>query len=108
MKIVGRLIVLASVVGFTLPAAAGDYDFDYGDKNKMRGAWFMCSTTGFREGDCPEVFKKCWLPPMTYRKNHKTKTHCEEPPDFTSSQEDADKAHADAIERIQQGTPSMP
>ena len=77
--------------------AGSAYDFDYKDKNHMRGAYTMCATTGFTQGDCPKVLEKCWKPPMIYKKKHKIKTYCTGTPSFSTSQEDIDMAHDEAL-----------
>lgn len=71
--------------------AGGEFDFDWKDKNDMRGAWMMCSTTGFTEGDCPKVYTKCWQPPMIYRKKKKIKTYCTGAPNFSVSDSDVER-----------------
>jgi len=64
-------------LAFAAPAVLADspFEFDYDSKNDMRGASFMCATTGFTEGECPTVLKKCWKPPMIYFKRHKSHYH---------------------------------
>lgn len=96
------LIVAALLSSVSVSASAGEFDFDWNDKNDMRGAWFMCNTTGFRGDGCPEVYKKCWLPPMTYRKSHKTKTFCTDPPDFTSNDDDKNRALDEGSKRAKE------
>lgn len=93
MKAILLLGVLSCV---SVSVSASEFDFDYDDKNDMRGAFKMCATTGFTQGDCPKVYQKCWMPPMTYRKNHKTKTYCVDEPNFTSTEDDKNKALEEA------------
>lgn len=80
--------------------AAGEYDFDYDNRNDMRGAWFVCGFTAFTEGDCPEVFEKCWQPPMIYlrcnRHGCSTRSYCTNPPSFTMSNRDVQRANQNA------------
>lgn len=104
-----RTLTLISVLltfGVATTAFAGDYDFDYGDKNKMRGAWKMCATKGFNGGDCPKVYQKCHVPPMIYHHHGHTKSYCTDEPSFGSSEEDNTKAHDEATRRVQQGIPT--
>lgn len=75
----------------TFSVFASEFDFDYNDKNDMRGAWKMCATTGFTQGDCPKVYQKCWQPPMIYRKKRKTKTYCVDEPGFSVSEDDKNR-----------------
>lgn len=88
---------------------AGDYDFDWKDKNDMRGAWFLCAPTGFTLGDCPKVLTKCWLPPLIYFQPHKShfhvRTECVKLPNFFVSVDDIDDALAEAKRRISNGLP---
>jgi hypothetical protein len=83
----------------TTVIASSEYDFDYGDKNKMRGAWTACATTGFTEGDCPTVYEKCWQSPMTH--HHGDKTYCTDPPDFSVSDDDKNRYLEEASKRAQ-------
>jgi len=84
--------VIAVALLFSSSAFAGsEFDFDWNDKNDMRGAWMMCATTGFVGGDCPKVYVKCWRPPMIYRKKHKIKTYCVDAPNFSMTEEDVDR-----------------
>lgn len=85
------ILISCALLFISASVSAGEFDFDYNDKNDMRGAYFMCSTTGFTQGDCPKVYQKCWLPPMTYRKKHKTKTYCVDAPNFSVSDSDRDR-----------------
>ena len=85
MKLLKSLIFIS----FLLPMrvlAAGDFNFDWDDKNDMRGAWLMCATTAFIGGDCPKVLIKCWQPPLLYIDcdggGCSTKTECMKPPVF--------------------------
>lgn len=79
------ILITGALLCLSASVSASEFDFDYNDKNDMRGAYFMCSTTGFTQGDCPKVYQKCWLPPMIYRKKHKTKTYCVDAPNFSVS-----------------------
>ncbi len=84
--------MIAVALLFSSSAFAGsEFDFDWNDKNDMRGAWMMCSTTGFTEGDCPKVYTKCWKPPMIYRKKKKIKTYCVDAPNFSVSDSDVER-----------------
>jgi len=58
------ILITGALLCLSASVSASEFDFDYDDKNDMRGAYFMCSTTGFTQGDCPKVYQKCWLPPM--------------------------------------------
>jgi hypothetical protein len=71
--------------------AGSEFDFDWNDKNDMRGAWEMCETTGFTGGECPKVYQKCWQPPMIYRKKHKTKTYCKDDSKFSVGESDKNR-----------------
>mgnify|MGYP003617744541 FL=1 len=84
------ILITGALLCLSASVSASEFDFDYNDKNDMRGAYFMCSTTGFTQGDCPKVYQKCWLPPMIYRKKHKTKTYCVDAPNFSVSDSDKD------------------
>lgn len=84
------ILITGALLCLSASVSASEFDFDYNDKNDMRGAYFMCSTTGFTQGDCPKVYQKCWLPPMIYRKKHKTKTYCVDAPNFSVSDSDSD------------------
>lgn len=103
MKLTIAAIGVACLASVSLSASAGEYDFDWKDRNHMRGAWTMCATTGFTEGDCPKVFQKCWQPPMIYRKRHKTRTYCKDDPDFFMGQEDTDRALGEANKKVEEG-----
>ena len=96
------VIVGALLLGISVSASAGEFDFDWKEKNDMRGAYTMCATTGFTQGDCPKVYQKCWLPPMIYRKKHKTKTYCVDAPNFTSSEDDKNRALDEGSKRAQE------
>lgn len=92
------------IVGLALSAhalAGTELDFDWDDKNDMRGAWSMCVTTGFTGGDCPKVYTQCWKPPMIYRKKHKIKTYCVDTPSFSVSDSDKDRYLEEANKRAQ-------
>ena len=84
------ILITGALLCLSASVSASEFDFDYNDKNDMRGAYFMCSTTGFTQGDCPKVYQKCWLPPMIYRKKHRTKTYCVDAPNFSVSVSDSD------------------
>lgn len=97
-----RLLIIGLLI--CSGAFASEFDFDYGDKNDMRGAWKMCATTGFTEGDCPKVYQKCWQPPMIYRKKHKTKTYCVDDPIFSTSEDDKNRYLEEGSKRAQEIT----
>lgn len=100
-----RLILLGLFV--TGSAFAGsEFDFDYNDKNDMRGAYSMCATTGFTQGDCPKVYQKCWQPPMIYRKKHKTKTYCVDAPKFSVSDSDKNRYLDEGARRANENSDS--
>jgi len=89
------IIIIAIIIGLgqspTL-SYANPYQFDFKNKNHMRGAWFLCGMVAFSKGECPKVFRKCWQPPLLEikRKGLKTKivTTCWKPPSFKMSQKD--------------------
>lgn len=85
------ILITGALLCISASVSASEFDFDYNNKNDMRGAYFMCSTTGFTQGDCPKVYQKCWLPPMIYRKKRKTKTYCVDAPSFSVSDSDRDR-----------------
>lgn len=98
-----RLILIGMLFsGFAV--AGSEFDFDYDDKNDMRGAWQACATTGFTHGDCPKVYQKCWQPPMIYRKKHKTKTYCVDRPNFGVSDSDKDRYLDEGAKRAEKIT----
>ena len=84
-------IAILAVVFSGVAVAGSEFDFDWNDKNDMRGAWEMCETTGFTGGECPKVYQKCWQPPMIYRKHHKTRTHCKKDSRFSVGEEDVNR-----------------
>lgn len=86
-RLAAAFVLVLPVIAF----AGSEFDFDWDDKNDMRGAWMMCATTGFTGDGCSKVYQKCWQPPMIYRKKHKTKTFCEDPPDFSVSESDKNR-----------------
>ncbi len=96
--------IFAVIVGAVLLSPAmsysGDYDFNYDSKNDMRGAFMMCATTGFTQGDCSKVLTKCWQPPMIWFQRHRShyhvKTHCVEMPNFFVSSAEKDQILVDA------------
>lgn len=71
--------------------AGSEFDFDWDDKNDMRGAWQACATKGFIGGDCPKVKVKCGQPPMIYHRRGKTKSYCVDSPKFGVSDSDKDR-----------------
>ncbi len=98
-----RLILIGMLFsGFAV--AGSEFDFDYDDKNDMRGAWQACATTGFTQGDCPKVYQKCWQPPMIYRKKHTTKTYCVDRPNFGVSDSDKDRYLDEGAKRAEKIT----
>ena len=100
----GILIFGALLSSLSVSVSASEFDFDYNDKNDMRGAYSMCATTGFTQGDCPKVYQKCWQPPMIYRKKHKTKTYCVDPPNFSVSDSDKDRYLDEGAKRAEKIT----
>ena len=94
-------VLLSSLSG---SISASEFDFDYDDKNDMRGAYTMCATTGFTQGDCPKVYQKCWQPPMTYRKKRKTRTYCVDSPNFSVSDSDKDRYLDEGAKRAEKIT----
>ncbi|AZG89404.1 hypothetical protein N032_28040 (plasmid) [Pseudomonas syringae pv. pisi str. PP1] len=102
MKTAFVFIAVAGLCAASATATASEFDFKWNDKNDMRGAYMMCSTTGFTQGDCPEVYQKCWQPPMVYRKKHKLKTYCTGTPNFTSTDSDRDRALDEGSKRAKE------
>ena len=108
-----RAAAFCTLILVCLPLQAKDpYSFSYGNKNDMRGAWFMCATTAFREGDCPKVFRRCWRPPMIYIKRSglktRVKTYCSELPNFVWQDSDTDAALAEGYNRVEpQNSPEV-
>ncbi|MGP5108091.1 MULTISPECIES: hypothetical protein [Pseudomonas] len=98
------ILITGALLCLSASVSASEFDFDYNDKNDMRGAYFMCSTTGFTQGDCPKVYQKCWLPPMIYRKKHKTKTYCVDAPNFSVSDSDKDRYLDEGAKRAEKIT----
>ena len=98
------ILITGALLCLSASVSASEFDFDYNDKNDMRGAYFMCSTTGFTQGDCPKVYQKCWLPPMIYRKKHKTKTYCVDAPNFSVSDSDKDRYLDEGAKRAEKRT----
>lgn len=98
------ILITGALLCLSASVSASEFDFDYNDKNDMRGAYFMCSTTGFTQGDCPKVYQKCWLPPMIYRKKHKTKTYCVDAPNFSVSDSDKDRYLNEGAKRAEKIT----
>ena len=89
-----KKVFIGIFAGFLVSSAAvagSEFDFDWNDKNDMRGAWEMCETTGFTEGGCPTVYTKCWQPPMIYKKKKKIRTYCKDDPKFSVSESDKDR-----------------
>ena len=86
-----KSLILIGLLFSGVAVAGSEFDFDYNDKNDMRGAYQMCATTGFTQGDCPKVQMKCWQPPMIYRKRGKTKTYCVDAPKFGVSESDKNR-----------------
>ncbi len=97
-----KRLILIGMLFSGVAVAGSEYDFDYDDKNDMRGAYQACATTGFTQGDCPKVKVKCWQPPMIYRKKHKTKTYCVDAPNFTSNESDKDRALDEGSKRAKE------
>ena len=98
------ILITGALLCLSASVSASEFDFDYDDKNDMRGAYFMCSTTGFTQGDCPKVYQKGWLPPMIYRKKHKTKTYCVDAPNFSVSDSDKDRYLDEGAKRAEKIT----
>ncbi|OZY48690.1 hypothetical protein [Pseudomonas lundensis] len=98
------ILITGALLCLSASVSASEFDFDYNDKNDMRSAYFMCSTTGFTQGDCPKVYQKCWLPPMIYRKKHKTKTYCVDAPNFSVSDSDKDRYLDEGAKRAEKIT----
>lgn len=98
------ILITGALLCLSASVSASEFDFDYNDKNDMRGAYFMCLTTGFTQGDCPKVYQKCWLPPMIYRKKHKTKTYCVDAPNFSVSDSDKDRYLDEGAKRAEKIT----
>ena len=88
----GILISFALTTSISIHANANEYSFDWDDKNDMRGAWMMCATKGFSGSECRKVFRKCWRPPLIYKRKRKIKTHCTKPPSFSTSESDVTRA----------------
>lgn len=86
-----KLSIAILAVVFSGAVMGSEFDFDWNDKNDMRGAWEMCETTGFTGGECPKVYQKCWQPPMIYRKKHKTRTYCKDDSKFSVGEEDKNR-----------------
>lgn len=95
-----RIIILVSAMLLSSGAWAAGYDFDWKNTNDMRGAWMMCATTGFTQGECPKVFTKCWQPPHIYKKKKKIKTRCTGSPSFSSTEADGEAAINEAGNRV--------
>ncbi len=80
---------LCLVLSFSLTLAGTKYEFDDNEKKDMQSAWLMCALTGFVKGECPSVFRKCWLPPLTWLRRHRThfhiETHCTKIPFWDTS-----------------------
>lgn len=100
MKLIPVFGLLLSCV--SVSANSSEFDFNWNDKNDMRGAYTMCATTGFTQGDCPKVYQKCWQPPMIYRKKHKVKTYCVDAPNFTSNEDDKNRALDEGSKRAKE------
>lgn len=88
LRIMPALFIAVSI---STSAVASDYNFDWGSKNDMQGAWLMCSSTGFSQGDCPKVLRKCWQPPLIKCRRGKCKTLCTSTPSFNTSSSDIQK-----------------
>jgi hypothetical protein len=73
---------------------AGEYDFNWKSTQHMQGAWMLCATTGFTQGECPKVLRKCFLPPLIRCRRGKCKTRCVGTPSFSVSESDVQKALA--------------
>ncbi|CAM5364114.1 hypothetical protein [Pseudomonas aeruginosa] len=99
-KLLSGVVIAVALAG---NAFAGEFDFDWNDKNDMRGAWKMCATTGFTEGDCPKVYQKCWEPPMIYKKKKKIRTYCKDSPSFGVSDSDKDRYLQEGQRRANEG-----
>ncbi len=89
--------------------ADNPYEFDWNSRNDMRGAWYLCSPTGFSAGDCPKVLEKCWQAPMIYFKRRKHKftvaTYCVDAFNFSVTVDNVTDALAEAKRRVAQGIP---
>jgi len=94
-------MALVSLISLCSAAAADEFDFDWNNKNDMRGAWLMCATTGFTQGECPKVFERCWQPPMIYRKRHKIRTYCTGTPQLSMNEADSERVRQEAFRRAQ-------
>ena len=97
-----KRLILIGMLFSGVAVAGGEFDFDYDDKNDMRGAYQACATTGFTQGDCPKVKVKCWQPPMIYRKKRKIKTYCVDAPNFSVSDSDKNRYLDEAERRANQ------
>ena len=90
MKTYLSISILCVFFSTSINIFAGDrpYEFEWDSKNDMRAAWFMCATTGFSQGECPKVHRKCWQPPLIYfvkhRSHYHVKTECKKPSVFSS------------------------
>lgn len=99
-----KRLILIGMLFSGVAVAGSEFDFDYDDKNDMRGAWQACATTGFTQGDCPKVYQKCWQPPMIYRNKHKAKTYCVDRPNFNVSDSDKDRYLDEGAKRAEKIT----
>lgn len=95
----------AVILFLLLPAQApaGDFNFNWDSANDMRGAWTFCAPTGFTQGECPKVWRKCHQFPLwkCNKKGKKCKTVCTGVPSFSTSQADV----VDALNTVQPGQP---
>ncbi len=101
-KLLSGVVIAVALVGNAF--AGSEFDFDWNDKNDMRGAWKMCATTGFTEGECPKVYQKCWQPPMIYKKKKKIRTYCKDSPSFSVSDSDKERYLQEGQRRANEGS----
>lgn len=101
MKRFKTLIFLSSLISST--AFSSEYEFDWRGRNDMRGAWFVCTPFAYIPGDCPDVLRRCWLPPMIFIScsgfKCRIKSHCLGLPSFFVSPSDVDRALRNARDR---------
>lgn len=99
MKLDKVIMAAVGLVAFSFPVVSQESDFDWNNREHMRGAWKMCATTGFIEGDCPEVHRRCHQRPMVYWRRGRVRSHCTEEPNFNMSDTDVRNALEMAAER---------
>ncbi|MBL0319158.1 MAG: hypothetical protein IPP74_07705 [Alphaproteobacteria bacterium] len=90
--------------------ADNPYEFDWDSRNDMRGAWVLCSSSGFVGGNCPQILEKCWQAPMIYfiklKKNrYKVATYCVDAAHFSITVDDVNSALTEAKRRVASGIP---